>query len=137
MDNAGTSWKAAYLPVKSGEVIQYHGQIGSGTSGQVLAYIIQLDSEMKFVAPLATYTSPGLSSTGVMTGVATQDGFVYVRMRVTTPAATISKTTQLFSLPGNVHALRAQTDIAAANRTTLDVTSAPDTYTITGRVIYS
>nr|DAI18956.1 MAG TPA: tail spike [Bacteriophage sp.] len=94
VDNAGTSWKAAFLPVKAGEIIQYHGEIGSGTSGQVLAYIIQLDSAMKFVAPLATYTSPGSSSTGVMTGVATQDGFVYVRVRVTTPAATITKTAQ-------------------------------------------
>ncbi|MDU2985160.1 MAG: hypothetical protein E7B40_11310, partial [Actinomyces sp.] len=137
VDNAGDSWKAAYLPVKAGEVIQYHGQIGSGTSGQVLAYIIQLDSAMKFVAPLATYTSPGSSSAGVMTGVATQDGFVYVRVRVTDPAATITKTTQLFSLPGNVYAVMNPADIAAANRTTLDVTSAPDTYTITGRVIYS
>ncbi|MDH0315516.1 hypothetical protein N7410_30130, partial [Klebsiella pasteurii] len=137
VDNAGDSWKAAYLPVKAGEVIQYHGQIGSGTSGQVLAYIIQLDSAMKFVAPLATYTSPGSSSTGVMTGVATQDGFVYVRVRLTDPAATITKTTQLFSLPGNVYAVMNPADIVAANRTTLDVTSAPDTYTIPGRVIYS
>ena len=137
VDNAGASWSAAFLPVKAGEVIQYHGEIGSGTSGQVLAYIIQLDSAMKFVAPLATYTSPGSSSTGVMTGVATQDGFVYVRVRVTDPAATITKTTQLFSLPGNVHALRTLADIAAVNRTTLDVTSAEDTYTVIGRVIYS
>ena len=137
VDNAGDSWKAAYLPVKAGEVIQYHGQIGSGTSGQVLAYIIQLDSAMKFVAPLATYTSPGSSSAGVMTGVAAQDGFVYVRVRVTDPAAAITKTTQLFSLAGNVYAAMNPADIVAANRTTLDVTSAPDTYTITGRVIYS
>ena len=137
VDNAGTSWKAAFLPVKAGEIIQYHGEIGSGTSGQVLAYIIQLDSAMKFVAPLATYTSPGSSSTGVMTGVATQDGFVYVRVRVTTPAAVITKTAQLFALPANVHTLRTPADIAAANRTTLDVTSAEDTYTVIGRVIYS
>ncbi|WP_224324882.1 hypothetical protein, partial [Klebsiella oxytoca] len=74
---------------------------------------------------------------GVMTGVATQDGFVYVRVRLTDPAATITKTTQLFSLPGNVYAVMNPADIVAANRTTLDVTSAPDTYTITGRVIYS
>ena len=137
VDNAGTSWKAAFLPVKAGEIIQYRGEIGSGTSGEVIAYIIQLDATMAVVANLATYTSPGSSSTGVMTGVATQDGFVYVRVRVTTPAATITKTAQLFALPASVHTLRTPADIAAANRTTLDVTSAEDTYTVIGRVIYS
>jgi hypothetical protein len=71
--------------------VRYLGQIGSATAGEVIAYIIQLDATMAVVANLATYTSPGGFSNGVMTGVATQDGFVYVRVRVTTPAATIPK----------------------------------------------
>ena len=96
-DSAGKNWNAVYFPVKKGDVIKYDGQIGSGTLNQVIAYIIQLDSSMQFVAPIATYNSPGSSSLGTMIGVATQDGFVYVRVRLSDPLARVTKLSQVMA----------------------------------------
>lgn len=136
-DSAGESWKAAYVPVKTGDIVRYLGQIGSATAGEVIAYIIQLDATMAVVANLATYTSPGGFSNGVMTGVATQDGFVYVRVRVTTPAATITKTSSLFVTVEDPLTLRTKASLTATNRTTTDVTTSDTSYTVTGRVMYA
>ena len=137
VDNAGASWKAAYVPVRAGDVVRYQGEIGSATSGQVIAYLIQLDTAKNFVAPMSSYTSPGTSHTGSLAGTATQDGFVYVRVRVTTPAATITKTSSLFVAVEDPLTLRTKASLTATNRTTTDVTAADTSYTVTGRVMYA
>ncbi|MCL3317729.1 hypothetical protein L6P55_23590, partial [Klebsiella pneumoniae] len=101
-DNAGATWQAVYIPVKTGDLITYKGQLGSGTSGELMAYVIQLDSALKYVGNLGVYTSPGSVSDGAISGKATQDGFIYVRVRVTTPAATITKTSQLYAFTDDI-----------------------------------
>ncbi|WP_224324878.1 hypothetical protein, partial [Klebsiella oxytoca] len=98
-DAAGESWRAAYVPVKKGDVLEYHGEIGSATPGELMAYIIQLDASLNVVGNLATYSSEGVQKTGVLSGVATQDGFAYFRVRVTTPEATIYQSRERFT-PG-------------------------------------
>ncbi|MCF1157108.1 hypothetical protein L0E00_05940, partial [Klebsiella pneumoniae] len=70
-DAAGESWRAAYVPVKKGDVLEYHGEIGSATPGELMAYIIQLDASLNVVGNLATYSSEGVQKTGVLSGVAT------------------------------------------------------------------
>jgi hypothetical protein len=46
-DNAGASWQAVYLPVKAGDLVTYKGQLGSGNSGELMAYVIQLDNALR------------------------------------------------------------------------------------------
>lgn len=69
-------WRAYYVPVKAGDFIEFYGYVGSGKQTQ--AILIQLDSSKNFVAPLATVSTSGYKT---LTGTATQDGFVYVRVR--------------------------------------------------------
>ncbi|WP_224324877.1 hypothetical protein, partial [Klebsiella oxytoca] len=64
-----------------------------------MAYIIQLDASLNVVGNLATYSSEGVQKTGVLAGVATQDGFAYFRVRVTTPEAAIYQSRERFT-PG-------------------------------------
>ncbi|MCL3537638.1 hypothetical protein ACH6YM_24880 [Klebsiella pneumoniae] len=137
VDNAGINWKAAYVPVKAGDIVRYQGEIGSRISGQAIAYLIQLDSAKNFVAPISLYTSPGSTRMGALAGKATQDGFVYVRIRVTTPAAVIMKTSSLYSMVEDPLTLRTKASLAAGNRATTDVTAADTSYTVTGRVMYA
>ncbi|MFQ1615320.1 hypothetical protein ACJWP1_22505, partial [Klebsiella pneumoniae] len=53
------SWNAWYLKVRAGETVTYSGTVGSNTSGEQMAYLIQLDANKAFVASLAEWTSTG------------------------------------------------------------------------------
>jgi hypothetical protein len=56
-DAAGQAWRAAYVPVSKGDILEYHGEIGSATPDELLAYIIQLDTSLNVVGNLTTYLS--------------------------------------------------------------------------------
>lgn len=82
--SANATWNAYYLAVKAGDTVNYSGTVGSNTVGEQMAYLIQLDTNKQFVAPLAWYTSTGNPSvTAALSGTATEDGYVYIRVRNT------------------------------------------------------
>lgn len=82
--SANATWNAYYLAVKAGDTVNYSGTVGSNTVGEQMAYLIQLDANKQFVAPLAWYTSTGNPSvTAALSGTATEDGYVYIRVRNT------------------------------------------------------
>lgn len=79
---AGTDWLAYYVPVKEGDEITMEGTYGSLQSGQQMAYFIQLDADKNFVKPLDIYVSTGSTDVQLTrSAVASQDGFMYVRVR--------------------------------------------------------
>ncbi|HDK6227010.1 TPA: BNR-4 repeat-containing protein [Klebsiella pneumoniae] len=79
---AGTDWLAYYVPVKEGDEITMEGTYGSLQSGQQMAYFIQLDADKNFVKPLDIYVSEGSTDVQLTrSAVASQDGFMYVRVR--------------------------------------------------------
>ncbi|MDE4670918.1 BNR-4 repeat-containing protein [Klebsiella pneumoniae] len=79
---AGTDWLAYYVPVKEGDEITMAGTYGSLQSGQQMAYFIQLDADKNFVKPLDIYVSEGSNDVQLTrSAVASQDGFMYVRVR--------------------------------------------------------
>lgn len=79
---AGTDWLAYYVPVKEGDEITMEGTYGSLQSGQQISYFIQLDADKNFVKPLDIYVSTGSTDVHLTrSAVASQDGFMYVRVR--------------------------------------------------------
>lgn len=136
-DAAGESWRAVYVPVKKGDALEYHDEIGSTTPGELMAYIIQLDTSLNVVGNLATYTSTGVQKAGVLSGVAMQDGFAYIRVRVTTPEAVIYQSRERFTPGADVFGVSSDANVTSANSVTTDVTDAATTTYIIGRVIYA
>ena len=81
---SNASWNAYYLKAREGETVTYSGTVGSNTVGEEMAYLIQLDSNKSFVAPMATWTSTGSpTDKSTLSATATQDGYIYVRVRDT------------------------------------------------------
>ena len=79
---SNASWNAYYLKAREGETVTYSGTVGSNTVGEEMAYLIQLDSNKSFVAPMATWTSTGSpTDKSTLSATATQDGYIYVRVR--------------------------------------------------------
>lgn len=136
-DAAGESWRAVYVPVKKGDALEYHDEIGSTTPGELMTYIIQLDTSLNVVGNLATYTSTGVQKAGVLSGVAMQDGFAYIRVRVTTPEAVIYQSRERFTPGADVFGVSSDANVTSANSVTTDVTDAATTTYIIGRVIYA
>lgn len=78
------TWNAWYLKVRAGESVTYSGTVGSNIAGEQMAYLIQLDANKAFVASLAEWTSTGnVTDKATLSAVATQDGYIYVRVRDT------------------------------------------------------
>ena len=126
------SWNAYYLRVRTGETVSYSGTVGSNTPGEQMAYIIQLDADKQFVAPLATWTSTGsVTDNATLQGTATQGGYVYVRVRVggVFTLTQRKKTLVLQSDIGAEGGVASQDSVSAiiTNRPMLDVTNANTT----------
>lgn len=134
-DAIGSEWRAAYVPVRQGDRVEYHGEIGSLTAGEEIAYLVQLDSALNVVENLTTYTSSGVRKNGVISGTATQDGFVYVRVRATIPAASVYRTKPLFTPGADPYSVRSQDDVAGSNRTTVSITPETAAVYLPGRVM--
>ena len=78
------SWDAWYKRVRAGETVTYSGTVGSENVGEEMAYLIQLDSNKSFVAPLSIWVSTGSTTDkSTLSATATQDGYIYVRVRDT------------------------------------------------------
>lgn len=77
-------WRMYYLPCKTGDIASYYGQVGSNTAGEKIAYIMQLDANKQWVSDLNTFTSLGSGKqfNTTLSGVATQDGYMAVRVRI-------------------------------------------------------
>lgn len=79
-----SSWDAYYIKVRKDDSVTYSGTVGSNVVGEQMAYIIQMTDKKQFVGVLASFASTGSTvSTAVLSGVATVDGYVYVRVRKT------------------------------------------------------
>ena len=79
---ASAQHHAFYVPVSAGDAVTYYGQHGSSTNGESMDYVIQLDSNYAVVGVLRTFVSPGYDNyLTYSTGVATQDGYLYLRGR--------------------------------------------------------
>lgn len=88
--SAGAPWRAYYIVAPEGTTVTYSGEIGSSTADEEMCYIAQLDSNRNFIGSLASYTSTGTSIISSISGTSTQDGIIYVRFRVSSPAGSIT-----------------------------------------------
>ena len=73
-------WLMYIIPVEKGDYLQYVGLVGDATTGGTYAVMNQLDSNKNFVSVISSYTTTGASTYATQTAVATQKGFVYVRV---------------------------------------------------------
>ncbi|WP_400249551.1 hypothetical protein, partial [Klebsiella michiganensis] len=78
-----SGWWAYYIPVSVGDVIRLRGWLGALSTTGTYAPIIQCDASKNFVGVLATFTNAGRLVDASVEGTATQDGYVYVRVRMT------------------------------------------------------
>lgn len=92
------SWNAVFVKVQKGDQVRYHGHMGSNTYLENMGYIIQMDADKNFVAPIGIFISQGQSDyLGTVTATATQDGYVYFRVRLDGSTPIISKVGELFA----------------------------------------
>ncbi|MBT0720608.1 hypothetical protein HGT70_04825 [Rosenbergiella collisarenosi] len=117
---AGNAWQACYVVAPKGTTVTYDGEIGSLTSGEVLCYVAQLDSKRNFVSSLANFTSTGTSSISSISGTSTQDGIIYVRFRVTSPAGTLTINRPRFAPNKNILSKWSVTDYTAVTANYVD-----------------
>ncbi|NKS45365.1 hypothetical protein FOB28_08060 [Acinetobacter lwoffii] len=76
-----TAWGSAIVECSEGNIFTLNGDLGSSNAGESMAYIVQLDKNQKFVSVIGLYVSTGSRVTGTITATATQDGYVFVRVR--------------------------------------------------------
>ncbi|MFU8925118.1 BNR-4 repeat-containing protein [Acinetobacter puyangensis] len=77
------NWLAFYIPVKKGDVIQLTGRLGNVNSTDPLKHLAQLDEDKNFVAWVGESEARTVYA-GSVSATATQDGYMYVRVRYMT-----------------------------------------------------
>ncbi|MFI3024715.1 hypothetical protein ACH7BB_25285, partial [Klebsiella aerogenes] len=75
-------WDAYYIPCSKGDQAEYSGIIDLATAGTVTAWLIQCDTDKKYVSDLAANVTTGdATRQGTVRGTAIQDGYIYVRVK--------------------------------------------------------
>ncbi|MCC3717990.1 BNR repeat-containing protein [Rouxiella badensis] len=82
-DGAGT-WTTYYLPVAAGQVIKAAVPTGSYNVGELVPVFTQLTGGKVFVSTLGSITSAGTPALGTYYCVASQAGYVALRVRINT-----------------------------------------------------
>ncbi|HEO9207140.1 TPA: BNR-4 repeat-containing protein [Klebsiella aerogenes] len=77
-----SDWDAYYIPCSKGDQAEYSGIIDLATAGTVTAWLIQCDTDKKYVSDLAVNVTTGdATRQGTVRGTAIQDGYIYVRVK--------------------------------------------------------
>ncbi len=70
-----------FIPVESGDVIEFKGALGSGIVGELIHYALLFDEQFNLVGPIYSYTSTGVIIETNYSSVASQRGYVCLRIR--------------------------------------------------------